>query len=303
MKTTTTLIIIITTMTLLTTQTTQAKQQWMTDRPGELIQLAEQLTNKIQEAENTRDQITKNIEERSQKLREINQQIKEPGQSRADKLELMATRNQLETEENQYRKQALTVVKDQMNNIFTSLAEMKDKLTDIKNEEPIVDRAAIKKINRYFAVSAQLIRGVAATGKGPDPKTLSMLETLEKNLIVTRKSTDFVEKALTKIVEYQKVVALYNARLSYLETGLSKHRETLSHQRDGITISVSLGAAQRFMDGLDIKGIEDTIMTGLSTDPSTYFTESTTEKRSVKMPGPKMNRLLQRYSEGRTIKN
>lgn len=271
--------------------------QVMVDRPGELLELAEQLTLNIQSAETVRDEILAEIDARSEKLRKVEQELQSPGLSRADKLELHARKNKLERDENAYRRQALGVVKTQMDSVFDALENIRSKLEDMQGDETVVDPEVATLFNRYFQVSAQLIRESA---RGVDKKTLAMLETLEKTLIVSKKSTDFLAKAEERIREYQKIVALYNAKLSYLARGLYMHKNSLEHEKDAITITVTLETADRFMEGLDTEQMERSFMKGLSQDPIDYLHEySDTGYRPVFTR--KANEKLKKYSEGKTI--
>jgi hypothetical protein len=136
-----------------------------------------------------------------------------------------------------------------------------------------------------------------------DAKTVEMLETLEKSMIVSKKSTDFLVKAEERIKEYQKIVALYNARLGYLARGLEAHSDKLTHEKDAITITVTLETAERFMQGLDTDGMEDRIMRGLDNDPLDYM-DKYGPSRSInkRVSSKKKNRKMLQYIEGKALK-
>ena len=274
----------------------------MVDRPGELLELAEQLTINIQTAESVRDEILQEIDVRSQKLKPIEQRLLSPGLTKPEKLELLAQKNVLERAENKYRRQALSVVKEQMDNVFSALEDIRTKLQDLQDEETVADPKAVSLFNKYFQVSAQLIQ--SSTGDiGMDAKTGEMLETLEKSMIVSKKSTDFLAKAEERIKEYQKIVALYNAKLTYLAKGLEVHGDKLTHEKDAITITVTLETTERFMQGLDTDGMEGSFMKGLSNDPLDYL-DRFGPNRSInrRVSSKKKSRKMHQYIEGKALK-
>jgi hypothetical protein len=274
----------------------------MVDRPGELLELAEQLTINIQTAETIRDEILQEIDVRSQKLKDIEQKLLSPGLTKPEKLQLLAQKNRLERDENKYRRQALGVVKEQMDNVFNALEAIRNKLQDMQGEETVADPQVVNLFNKYFQVSARLIQS-STDDIGMDAKTVEMLETLEKSTIVSKKSTDFLVKAEERIKEYQKIVALYNARLSYLARGLEAHSDKLTHEKDAITITVTLETAERFMQGLDTDGMEDRIMRGLDNDPLDYM-DKYGPGRSInkRVSSKKKNRKMLQYIEGKALK-
>lgn len=274
----------------------------MVDRPGELLELAEQLTINIQTAESVRDEILQEIDVRSQKLKDIEQKLLSPGLTKPEKLELLAQKNRLERDENKYRRQALGVVKEQMDNVFSALEDIRSKLQDLQEEETIADPKVVNLFNSYFRVSAQLIQNT--TGDiGMDPKTVEMLETLEKSMIVSKKGTDFLTEAEERIKQYQKIVALYNARLSYLARGLEVHGEKLTHEKDAITITVTLETTERFMQGLDIDSMESSFMKGLTKDPLDYLDKfSTNWGIDKRVTSKKKTRKMRQYIEGKAIR-
>jgi hypothetical protein len=272
------------------------------DRPGDLLELAEQLTINIQTAESVRDEILQEIDVRSQKLKDVEQKLLSPGLAKPEKLELLAQKNRLERDENKYRRQALGVVKEQMDNVFTALEDIRAKLQDMQGEEAVADPQVVNLFNKYFRVSAQLIQS-STDNIGMDAKTVEMLETLEKSMIVSKKSTDFLVKAEDRIKEYQKIVALYNARLTYLARGLEAHGDKLTHEKDSITIVVTLETAERFMLGLDTDGMEDRIMRGLDNDPLDYMDKYGPDKNiNKRVSSKKKNRKMLQYMEGKALK-
>jgi Skp family chaperone for outer membrane proteins len=269
----------------------------MVDRPGELIELAEQLALNIQSAEEVRDGVLKEIGKRSKKLKEIDKKL-ENTRDRASRLELMAQKTKIEMEENSYRQKAISVVKEQMDNVFMSLENMREELDNLRGQETIVDPEVAETFNQYFRTSAHLLKSV---GKGMDinPKTFAMLENLQKSLIVSQKSSDFLENAVARIKEYQKVVALYNGKLSYLGEGLAKLEQGLLHKRDAITIGVSLETTEQFMEGLDTDNIEDVFMEGLSIEEDEYFSEfGVYNEKRMRIPGKRVKGLMDDYMEG-----
>ena len=274
----------------------------MVDRPGELLELAEQLTINIQTAESVRDEILQEIDVRSQKLKKIEQKLQSPGLTKPEKLEMMAQKNRFERDENKFRRQALNVVKEQMDNVFDALENIRTKLENMQGEETVADPKTVSLFNRYFQVSAQLIRN-SAGDVGMDPKTIGMLETLEKSMIVSQKGSDFLAKAEARIKEYQKIVALYNARLTYLARGLEVHGDKLTHEKDAITITVTLETTERFMQGLDTDKMEASFMKGLSKDPLDYLDKFSTNRNAArKVSNKRTKRKVLKYIEGRTLK-
>jgi hypothetical protein len=270
----------------------------MVDRPGELIELAEQLALNIQSAEEVRDGVLKEISKRSEKLREIDKRLENNNMERGSRLELMAQKVRIEMEENSYRQRAISVVKKQMDNVFISLENMREELDNLIGQETIVDPLVAETFNRYFKTSAHLLKSVG-TGMDINPKTFTMLENLQKSLIVSQKSSDFLNNAIARIKEYQKIVAVYNGKLSYLGDGLAKLEQGLVHKRDAITIGVSLETADQFMEGLDTNNIEDVFMEGLSTKEDEYFSEfGEYSKKQMKTPGKRIKRVIKNYLEG-----
>jgi len=281
---------------------TASARSMMVDRPGDLLELAEKLTLNIREAERIRDKTLNLIKERGRRIREVNDRLKESGLSRVSKLKLQAEKNRLEREENKYRRQALSVVKEQMDNVFESLETMRYRLEDLQTMEPAIDPEIIEAFNGYFRVSADLIRHSARGVEGASPETLAMLETLEKSLIVSRQSTDFLIKAASRIGEYQKLVSLYSAELLYLAGALEKYGHVLENEKDAITLTVSLETAGKFMDDLDIRRIEEAIKEDFSRDPADFLSKEQKEgyrRRIIKTK--EAEKILKRYSAGQAL--
>lgn len=276
----------------------------MVDRPGELLDLAEQLTVNIQQAEKVRDKTLAEIKKRAIKLESVNKRLKSIGLSKAQRLELQAQKNRLEREENLYRRQALAVVKEQMDNVFNSLGQMRIKLEDFKDQETAVDPEVVQTFNTYFRISAELIKNSTTGVKGVSPGTLAMLQILESSLVISQKSTDFLVKAIDRIKDYQKVVSLYNAQLIYLAKALEKYGNVLINERDAITITVSLETASRFMEDLNIEKMEQAISQDFDRDPLDYLSDKEREryKRRV-LKGGRVEGILKRYSTGHTLTN
>ena len=173
------LIISLITVFLTTSPALSLEKTLMMDRPEELLELAEKLAINIQSAEKTRDEILKEINKRSERLNRIDEQLHNTGLSKGDRLELKAQKNRLEREENGYRRQALGVVKTQMDNVFWSLEDMREKMIDLRSQEAMVDPEVVKTFNNYFRVSGELLKNGMRGIDGTDTKTFYMIETLE----------------------------------------------------------------------------------------------------------------------------
>jgi len=279
-----------------------AQQNFMVDRPGELLDLAQELATNIQTAEKVRDDILLQIKKRTVGLKQTDRKLKNTALSRGEKLELQAQKNRLEREENGYRREALNVIKGQMENIFASLGKMRWKLEKLQGQETAVHPEVVDAFNRYFKVSAQLIKNSANGLKGASQETLAMLETLEKSLIISKKSTVFLTKAIKRIKGYQKIISFYNARLTYLARGLEKHRTVLVNQRDAITVIVSLETADRFMQNLETGKMEEAIIEDFTKDPIDYFSDknSPAQKRWT-LSSPHVQKTLKRFSSGHAL--
>jgi len=274
----------------------------MVDRPGQLLDLARQLATNIQAAEKSRNEMKVEIEKRTAKLKKIEKELKRPNLSRAKKLELRAIKNRLEREETRYRRQALSLVKEQMDGVFSSLERMQAKIQDLQNQEAIVDPKIVRAFNNYFRVSAQIIKNSAKGAKGMSAGTLAMLETLEKSLIISGRTTHFLARAEKQIRQYKKIVALYNSQLLYLAHALEKYSHILDNERDAITITVSLETASRFMDELNIEEMEDAIMKDFSREPIELLTEGEMKRYNRRViRGVKSEENLNRYSSGQVL--
>jgi chromosome segregation ATPase len=274
----------------------------MVDRPGQLLDLARQLATNIQAAEKATSTMRTEIEKRTEKLREIEKELKRSNLSRAKRLELQAMKNRLEREETRYRRQALALVKEQMDGVFSSLERMQAKIQDLQAQEATVDPNVVQAFNKYFRASAQLIKNSTTGARGVSGGTLAMLETLERSLIISDKTTNFLARAEKQICEYKKIVALYNSQLLYLSHALEKYGHVLANERDAITITVSLETASRFMDELNIEEMEDAIMKDFSRQPMELLTESEMKRYNRRViRGVKSEENLNRYSSGQVL--
>ena len=87
--------------------------------------------------------------------------------------------------------------------------------------------------------------------------------------------------------------------LAYLSNALAKQEGGLSYERDAITVSVALEAAEGFMDGLDVEEMERAVTEGFSReDVLGAFGERRTRRV---VPNPRMRDTLSRYGEGRAL--
>ena len=138
----------------------------MVDRPGQLLDLARQLATNIEAAEKATTEMRVEIEKRTEKLQEIEDQLRRSNLSRAKRLELQAMKNRLEREETRYRRQALALVKEQMDGVFSSLERMQAKIQDLQNQEATVDPKVVQAFNNYFRTSTGFGISIATINRG-----------------------------------------------------------------------------------------------------------------------------------------
>ncbi|MBL6994159.1 hypothetical protein [Desulfobacula sp.] len=281
-----------------------AANQMMVDRPGDLLEIAENLTQNILTAQQVRDQILQKIQERSQKIKAIDQQLDNLNLTKDQRYTLWAQRNNIKREATNYRRKALAVVRKQMTNVFDALGKMRSKLEELKDDEKMVDPEVTTTFNKYFQVSAKLIKNSISGVKGADPRTVAMLATLERSLVVSQKNSDFLVKAIDKIKSFQKVVALYDARLSSLDNGLKMNGEELDSKKKILTVKTVIESTTDFMEKLDIEDMEANLIDDLESDSDDDLLEfSTDENKPRPISGGSTRKLLDRFSSGNALSN
>ncbi len=274
-----------------------AENSIMVDRPDGLLEVAEQMTTDLINTKQQQTKMAAEIQKRSAHLDEINERLEET-RDPAKRMNLQAQRNVIEKEEIRFRKSQIGLLKKQMDQASESLVKMKAALQDELVDEIQVDDETRTAFNHYFRTSAQLIVASVDPTK-TDPRCVEMLKELEERVFISDQSNAFIQHAISTISEFQKALALLDAKLTVADSGLEEYGKRLDHEQKGIIISSTLAALNDLFSSIDISGTKESIFQGLTRNPNDSLKVERPE--NVKTLRESHKQSLGRYLKGSTF--